>query len=91
MDEVWSCVGCKGFFLGGYGVRASGRMCQRCDNRLSPTTSLAVNDRCRHVDRLSGPFSELIVIDVSGDRVEVQPLGAPERRRWEHVADLMKS
>jgi hypothetical protein len=47
----------------------------------------AVNDRCFQISYPEGPFSDLLVIEVNGERVATRPLGFPEREPVWHRRD----
>lgn len=49
----------------------------------------AGRDRCHRIGRTTGPFSDLLVVEVTGEQVTVQPLGFPDMRETVHRAELV--
>ncbi len=87
-----TCAGCSGFFLT-HAARYADEpyFCPKCWARRTADFDPRQGDQVRDVDRTSGPFSDLFVVDRDGDEVTVQPLGFPDRRRTVPVAQLVRA
>jgi hypothetical protein len=75
-----ACAACGGSFLAYATRRDEPFFCPRCTDTRMEGFDPQRNDRVLHVDRQSGPFSQLVVIERDGEKVTVQVLGSPQRR-----------
>lgn len=84
--DLYHCWRCSGFLLFEPGVvqglkRAGApaycKGCQVIADKEQSALPCAPGRRCVHVSYQSGPFAEMVVTEVDGDRVKVMRLGFP--------------
>lgn len=85
------CAGCNRDHLGyaSYGGYNEPYYCPGCHAKRTAGFNPQRGDRVRHIDRETGPFSNLVVLARDGDTLTVAPLGFPDRRSNLHVGSVV--